>query len=300
MAEEYWPPNSCDCKTYSKSPQKTKQVWDRVKKLCRAKNRRDLEIQRLKLRAQQKIKAGKKPEALVILREMKRLKDMKLTDYIAEKESAKLARAGANSGGRRRRRTRRRRRGRTRRRRRRGSGKAPKQRDRLKKARDWERRKKTAKNKIKKQKMKEAMGTMIGPGAPRGVAAPGTLVGAWGAPAAAARADAAAVNDLGGAFGGLQMAPTAAQQQADLLRMRASLNALSTKGGRRRTRRRRGGQPPPKVTVGKIEADVEAEWKRRQNLMIARAAAEKSANDIQQILKKAAQEEVEAAAKRQS
>ena len=208
MAEEYWPPNSCDCKTYSKSPQKTKQVWDRVKKLCRAKNRRDLEIQRLKLRAQQKIKAGKKPEALVILREMKRLKDMKLTDYIAEKESAKLARAGANSGGRRsRRRTRRRKRRRRRRKRRRrksrrGSGKAPKQRDRLKKARDWERRKKTAKNKIKKQKMRAAKGRMIGPGAPRAVAAPGTLVGAWGAPAAAARADAAAVNDLGGAFGG--------------------------------------------------------------------------------------------------
>ena len=76
--------------------------------------------------------------------------------------------------------------------------------------------------------------------------------------------------------------------------------SIKKRGGRRRTRRRRGGQPPPKVTVGKIEADVEAEWKRRQNLMIARAAAEKSANDIQQILKKAAQEEVEAAAKRQS
>ena len=241
MAEEYWPPNSCDCKTYSKSPQKTKQVWDRVKKLCRAKNRRDLEIQRLKLRAQQKIKAGKKPEALVILREMKRLKDMKLTDYIAEKESAKLARAGANSGGRRRRRTRRRRRGRTRRRRRRkrrrGSGKAPKQRDRLKKARDWERRKKTAKNKIKKQKMKEAMGRVIGPGAPRGVAAPAP-VNPWAAAAEAQAAEAAVVHDLGGAFGGLQVGATAAQQQADLLRLRASLNALSTKGGRRRTRRR--------------------------------------------------------------
>jgi hypothetical protein len=58
------------------------------------------------------------------------------------------------------------------------------------------------------------------------------------------------------------------------------------------------------VTVGKIEQDYSTRLKKRQNIMIARAAAEKSAekaaNDIQKILKKAAQEEVEAAAKRQS
>ena len=85
--------------------------------------------------------------------------------------------------------------------------------------------------------MKEAMGRIIGPGAPRGVAAPAP-VNPWAAAAAAQAAEAAVVHDLGGAFGGLQVGPTEAPQQAELLRLRASLNALSTKGGRRRTRRR--------------------------------------------------------------
>ena len=145
-------------------------------------------------------------------------------------------------GGRRRTRRRTRRRRRRKRRRRksqRGSGKAPKQRDRLKKARDWEGRKKTARSKIKKQKMKEAMGKMIGPGAPRAIAAL-NAVNPWAAAAAAQAAEAAVVHDLGGAFAGLQMAPPAAQQQAAEAQALAALEALamSAKGGRRRTRRR--------------------------------------------------------------
>jgi len=254
MAEEYWPPNSCDCKTYSKSPQKTKQVWDRVKKLCRAKNRRDLEIQRLKLRAQQKIKAGKKPEALVILREMKRLKDMKLTDYIAEKESAKLAReaGGANSGGRRsRRRTRRRKRRRRRRRRRRtrrGRGKvnaAKKERARQKRARSQKLRARRAKTAapapaagyppgqappwIPSAAAAYAAGKIRPPppGAPKqaGLDVPG----GWGAPAAEARAA-----DLAAAFGDFQIGPGSPGLSKSMKRM----SIKKKEGGRRRTRRR--------------------------------------------------------------
>jgi len=196
-------------------------------------------------------------------------------------------------GGRRRtrRRTRRRRRRKRRRRKsRRGSGKAPKQRDRLKKARDWEGRKKTARGKIKKQKMKDAMGRMIGPRAPHAVAAP-AAVNPWAAAAAAQAAEAAVVQDLGGAFGGLQVAPTAAQQQAAEAQALAALAALSTKGGRRRTRRRRGGMNPPnpkadaaspktpdaRQTVGNKEAAKEEELKRRQKMMIEQ---EKQAREI--------------------
>ena len=126
MAEEFWP--NCECKLYSKAAEKTKENWHTIQKSCRGMKRRDLEIKRLTLRYQRQKKAGNKSEMLVSLREIKRLKEMTLPDYIAEKGAAKLARVGANSGGRRsrrrtRRRTRRRRRRRTRRKRGRGTDK---------------------------------------------------------------------------------------------------------------------------------------------------------------------------------
>ena len=278
-AEEYWP--NCDCKTYSKSPQKTKKVWDRVKKLCRAKNRRDLEIQRLKLRAQQKIKAGKKPEALVILREMKRLKDMKLTDYIDEKESAKLARVGANSGGRRRRRRRRR----TRRGRGKGTGT-----DKFGRQLGTRRKRDAA---IRARRRAHPVQPLVH----RRVAQLRTGF-SWAQPSAEARKFKADMQGLGLGLEGLTF--SRGQNSPKSSPKSSKRKSIKKRGGRRRTRRRRGGMNPPKVTVAKIEAGTEAEWKRRQNIMIARAAAEKSASDIQKILKKAAQEEVEAAAKRQS
>ena len=120
----------------------------------------------------------------------------------------------------------------------------------------------------------------------------------WAKPSAEARKFKADMQGLGLGLAGLTF--SRGQNSPKSSPKSSKRKSIKKKGGRRRTRSRRGGMNPPKVTVGKIEADVEAEWKRRQNLMIARAAAEKSASDIQKILKKAAQEEVEAAAKRQS
>ena len=129
MAEEYWP--NCDCKLYSKVPraEKTLNKWREIQNLCNrlrlGQRQRDLEIQSLRQQHQQKKAEGVGTvELLKIMRELKRISQMNIRNYVAEKGSV-------NSGGGRRRRTRRKRRTR-RRRRKRGGRKTRRKRKRRK------------------------------------------------------------------------------------------------------------------------------------------------------------------------